>query len=305
MRQYLPLAAAAATGVQVGAALVATRFVVDQTGPMTLALMRYAIGFCCLLPPLLLAPRSRIAPRDLLPIALLGIGQFGILIALINYGLHFITAARGALLFATFPLLTMVLAAALGRERLTWTKSIAVSLSILGVALALGEKLLLPGTGASEWLGSVAVLASALVGAVCSVLYRPYLVRYPTLQVSAYAMLASVAFLALAATGEGLLDGLPRLTQTGLAAVVFIGISSGVGYFLWLWALTHASPTKVTVFLSLSPVTAAVLGATLLDEPLTMGAILGLLAVMASLWLANQQWGAAGPAGSAPRGGRT
>ena len=43
--------AAAATGVQVGSAIVATRFVIDQTDPVTLAFLRYLIGFCLLLIP--------------------------------------------------------------------------------------------------------------------------------------------------------------------------------------------------------------------------------------------------------------
>jgi len=53
--------AAAATGVQVGAAIVASRFVVADVPPLTLALalLRYAIGFACLLPFLL---RSFMAP---------------------------------------------------------------------------------------------------------------------------------------------------------------------------------------------------------------------------------------------------
>ena len=38
------LLAAAATGVQVGAAIVASRFVVSEVPPLTLALLRYAIG---------------------------------------------------------------------------------------------------------------------------------------------------------------------------------------------------------------------------------------------------------------------
>jgi drug/metabolite transporter (DMT)-like permease len=107
--------------------MVATRFVVDQTGPASLALLRYAIGFCCLLPVVLLsAERTRFARRDLLPIALLGITQFGILIAVLNYGLRYIPSGRAALIFATFPLLTMVLAAALGHERLTLPKILGV-----------------------------------------------------------------------------------------------------------------------------------------------------------------------------------
>ena len=42
--------AAAAVGVQVGATIVATRVVVDQLGPATLAALRYAIGLASLLP---------------------------------------------------------------------------------------------------------------------------------------------------------------------------------------------------------------------------------------------------------------
>ena len=70
--------------------MVATRFVIHQTAPASLALLRYAIGFCCLLPPALLSGRVQFERRDLLPIGLLGITQFGILIALLNYALQFI-----------------------------------------------------------------------------------------------------------------------------------------------------------------------------------------------------------------------
>jgi drug/metabolite transporter (DMT)-like permease len=44
----------------------------------------------------------------------------------------------------------------------------------------------------------------------------------------------------------------------------------------------------VTVFLSLSPVTAAALGALLLDEPVSGGALAGLACVVAGLWLAHR-----------------
>ena len=106
--ESLALFAAALTGIQVGAAMVATRVVVHDMGPGTLAFLRYAVG-----------ERARFAWRDLGPIAVLGIFQFGVLIALLNVGLRYTTSARAALLFATFPLMTMVAAALLGREGLT------------------------------------------------------------------------------------------------------------------------------------------------------------------------------------------
>jgi drug/metabolite transporter (DMT)-like permease len=281
--------AAAVTGILVGSAMVATRSVVDQSSPAALALLRYLIGFCCLLPAVLLAPLPRFERRDLLPIGLLGITQFGILIVLLNYGLRFIPSARAALIFATMPLLTMILAAAGGLERLTVAKTLGVLLTIVGVGFAVGEKAVQRADAGDAWAGELAVLASALSGAVCSVLYRPYLRKYPTLPVSALAMLASVGFLAILAAGEGFFDGLPRFTAGGWLAVLFIGISSGIGYYLWLWALGHASPTSVSAYLSLSPITATGLGALLLAEPISAPALLGLACVALGLWLAHRR----------------
>src|SRR4029079_11894179 len=119
-----------------------------------------------------------------------------------------------------------------------------VLVSIAGVALTLLPKL--QGAHAGSWWGELAVLASACVGALCSVLYRPYLQRYPTVPVSAFAMLASVLFLALLALGEHWPARVGSFSAQAWAAVTFIGVSSGIGYFWWLYALKHESPTRVT-----------------------------------------------------------
>src|SRR5579875_3388352 len=83
-RERRALAAAAATGVQVGAAMVATRFAVQDFGPAALAFLRYLVALLCLVPFLGPYRRVRFAPRDLIVIMLLGAMQFGLLIALLN-----------------------------------------------------------------------------------------------------------------------------------------------------------------------------------------------------------------------------
>src|SRR5438552_16830267 len=187
----------------------------------------------------------------------------------------------------------MLLAVAFGHERLSATRAVGVLLTIAGVGLALGEKTLRGGDDPHGWLGEAAVFGAALSGAACSVLYRPYVRRYPTVPVSALAMLASVAFLAVLAAGEGFFAGWPHFTDGGWAAVVFIGVGSGVGYFLWLWALGNAPATQVTVFLALSPLTAALLGALFLGEAISGGSAVGLACVARGLWLAH--WRARAP----------
>ncbi|MEA2928351.1 MAG: hypothetical protein QOG38_779, partial [Hyphomicrobiales bacterium] len=269
-RTTLAILAAAATGIQVGAAITATRFAIDMAGPASLAFLRYAIGAACLA-PVFFSGRMRFARADIVPIALLGIGQFGVLIALLNFGLKSVPSARAALIFASFPMLTLLFAALVGQERLTGAKVAGVALTVVGVGFALGDRTL----GEASLLGELAVLAAAATGAVCSVLYRPYLRRYPALPVSAFAMLAAVIALALPAMLDDLAGAVWRLTPLGWAAVIFIGLSSGGGYVLWLWALANTSATRVTVFLSLSPITAAVLGALLLGEAVSSTMLAG------------------------------
>jgi drug/metabolite transporter (DMT)-like permease len=187
------------------------------------------------------------------------------------------------------PLMTLLLAAAIGYERVTFYKAAGVILSIVGVGFAMGDKALQTNGPVHGWTGELAVLASAFSGALCSVLYRPYLRKYPTLPVSTFAMFASVLFLALLAAGEGFFEQPLQFSSGGWLAVAFIGINSGIGYFLWLWALNHTSATNVTVFLALSPVTATALGAGWLNEPVSATFVTGLVCVAAGLWLAHRK----------------
>jgi drug/metabolite transporter (DMT)-like permease len=279
--------------VQVGAAIVASRLVLQEVAPLTLAMLRYAIGFCCLLPfaaaTLMRARQAqalRVSGRDLLVMGALGVGQFGLLIALLNEGLRHIGAAPAALIFSLLPLLTLVLSACMGREQVRPMLLVGVLLSIAGVAVALAPKLAVAAVAGASWRGELAVAAAAAVGATCSVLYRPYLHRYPMLPVSAYAMLASVVVLAALASTEHWLERVGGLGLRAWAVIAFIGVSSGVGYLAWLYALKHEPPTRVTVFLALNPLTAALLGWALLGEALHASVWAAFALIATGLWLA-------------------
>jgi drug/metabolite transporter (DMT)-like permease len=288
-RTSLAVLAAAITGIQVGAAITATRYVAGDISPASLAFLRYAIGVACLIPAVAMVRGFRFARADIVPIAALGIGQFGILIALLNYGLRTVPAARGALIFASFPLLTLVVAALLGHERVSVRKLAGILATLLGVFLALSDKIL-NGASVHGWSalgGELAILASAATGAICSVLYRPYLARYPTLPVSAFAMMAAAAALLVPAALDDLFAAPAQLSAHAWGAIVFIGLSSGGGYVLWLWALKNIAATRVTVFLALSPITAAALGVVFLGEAPTAGMMAGVVCVAMGLWIAG------------------
>lgn len=292
-RQNRALVAAAISAFIVGIALVATGSIAQDVGPATITFMRYLIGVLFLLPLALSGRWLKVQAKDYVPIALLGIFQFAILIVLLNFSIIYIDVGLAVLIFATLPLLTMLIAILLGQETFTMRKMIGIVITIIGVSFAVGINAITSDLGSDGWIGACAAFLSALTGAVCSVFYRPYLQRYPTIQVSIMAMTASVLFLAGAAFYEGHLQNFTNIDASIWLTFLFIGICSGVGYFTWLYALTHTIPSNVTVFMGLSPISAAVFGAIFIAQPLTIQDVVGsvFLAVglMISLWRKSEE----------------
>jgi len=129
------------------------------------------------------------------------------------------------------------------------------------------------------------------LGAAYNVLSRRPLQRQPALTGVAVSMAAGTlglgllrALLALAGAG----GGWPAFTRTDWAVLAFIAIGgASLGYWLFLWALRHATPTRVAVFVPLNPIVAAALGALLLGEPAGPGLLLGLAFVTAGILVVN------------------
>jgi drug/metabolite transporter (DMT)-like permease len=115
-----------------GSAAAITRYLVGNADPITLAILRWGIGFACLLPTALLL-RVRWPPRsDWASVAGLGFCFFGLFFVLYNIAVGLTTAARASLALATLPLHTMVVGALLGIEPLTLRKTIGVCVAVFG-----------------------------------------------------------------------------------------------------------------------------------------------------------------------------
>jgi len=222
---------------------------------------------------------------DALKISILGVLQFAVVVGLLNLALRHTSSARAALLFSLCPALTLILEAMLRRRRPSGLQTGGVLLALSGVAIVLGWEAF-AGSSQFRWLGEGCALASALVAAVCALCYRSFLGRYGALRVGIHALPAAVAVLAGLAALEGFYAVPLSLSATGWLAIAFIGCSSAIGYILWLWALKHASPTRVTVFLTLNPVAAAFFGWLFLAEPVGTAHAIGVVCVIAGICLA-------------------
>ena len=288
-RHLLPAAAVTVSVTLLGASFVATRFVIDQVEPASLAFLRYLVASLCLLPFLAAAGRVRLSRRHVLAFVGLGVLQFGIFQYLLNAGLQHIAASRGAVIFALIPMLTMGVAAAMRFEALTPGKAVASVLSVVGVGLALGDKAFAEGAVAADWTGELLFFAGVCCGATYNAFASRMLRTYPALPFTMLTMLPGLCLLTVLAGAEGLFAAAPAFTPGGWLAIAFLGLPAGaMGFYLFNWALARMSPTRTAIFVPISPLAAALLGALLLDETVAPLFFVGLACVVAAIWLAGR-----------------
>jgi drug/metabolite transporter (DMT)-like permease len=273
-----------------GASVVAVRVAVRDIPPLTLAILRFGQGGLLLLLLLLIRARHllRIGGRDVPYLLLLGAIFFTIFPVTFNMSLRLTEASRGALMLATMPLWSVLLARAAKKERLSTRQLCGVLLTFTGVGIVLAERGLTFAGTRSSLAGDALMLVTALCGAVYGVLAKRMLTRYKAMTVTAYAMMFGTLLLVPVAFFEDPFSAMARMHTDTVVLVLFLGIFGGaIGYFLWTFALTRLSPTQVAVYVNLNPMIATLLGATLLAEKLTGIFIAGFVAVLGGVLLVN------------------
>ncbi|MCC7273387.1 MAG: DMT family transporter [Alphaproteobacteria bacterium] len=271
-----------------GTAGAVTRYLVGDADPVTLAILRWGIGFACLLPVALLRRVRWPERRDRAAVAALGVCFFGLFFILYNVALGFTTAARASLALSTLPVQTMAVGALLGIEPLTLRKSAGVGIALLGVLAALASGLAEAPPGA--WRGELLMLGATLCMAFYNVWSRPFMRRSSVLGFLTLGMGAGAAALVLVGVATGRVAVLASFGPAQWIAGVYLGVAGGaLAFLLWVLALERATPTRVAATMAVNPLAAALLAARLVGEPITPDLVAGLLAVLAGIWIATTE----------------
>ena len=286
MEEWIGVAIALLSSCLGGTAAAVTRYLVAGADPISLAILRWGIGFACLLPTALLLKVRWPARGDWPAVAFLGVCFFGLFFILYNIAISFTTAARASLALATLPLSTMVVAALLGYEKLTLRKTLGVLIAVLGAAAALAAGLSAAPQGA--WRGELIMLAAVLCMAFYNVLSRPLMRRSSALGFLTVGMGAGAAVLIVVGVFTGSIAALKSFGMPQWIAGIYLGVGGGAAAFiLWVLALQRASPTRVANTMTVNPIAAALLATELVGEPITPNLVLGLIAVFAGVWIAT------------------
>lgn len=276
-KTYAAFAAAVIIG---GANFIAVTFSNQEMPPFFGAALRFGLATLLffLLAWLMRVPLA--VGRAAVGAAVYGLLSFGVSYALIYYALVGLTAGTTAVIMATVPLFTLLIAVLFRQERLTARSVIGSILVIVGIAiLSLGT---LDGDLSTVYL--IAAILGAVAAAASSVVARGLRHAHP-LNMNAIGMAAGTLLLALVSLLAGEQWALPGQAQTWLA-VGWLVLLGSVGLFqLFLYLIRRLTASATVYALAGMPVIAVVLGAIMLDQPITVEVVVGGALVLTAVYI--------------------
>lgn len=252
----------------------------DSLGPLTIAGLRYTLGFVMLF-PLLLIRKAKIGPisKNLwLRLTLIGISSYTIGNGAMFWGLKYIPATTGSLMMGLIPLLVLIGAALFLKEIPTGWQILGVFISLLGSGIFFSG-----GFQPGEPQG-LAILAAGLVGFMAFSLLGRGIARdgsLDTLTLTALPLLIGGVVTLIAAFG---LEGLPTFSRQSVFIVLWLAlVNTALGYWIYNRALRTLTALEMNMVMNLTPLFTALLSWIILGERLIGIQYLGMMVMIAGV----------------------
>lgn len=222
---------------------------------------------------------------------ILGLGILGNLVyqQFFIFGLDNTRAGNASILLAGTPILTALLSAGAGHERITARTWVGVVATFVGITLVV----LLGGQhdeGAATLLGDALMVAASLAWALYTVGSRDLVARYGAIQFTAWTLcIGAVALFFI---------GLPAILRTELGTVsagawggvLYAGaLSIGLAYVLWYYGVRQIGNTRTAAYSNLVPVVALTAAWFQLGEVPRLGQVLGAVIIIGGITLAQRR----------------
>jgi drug/metabolite transporter (DMT)-like permease len=253
--------------------------------PVGFTFLRYCIAAITLL--ILLRWREgavRLPRGDTLKIFALGFIGFGCYQILWPVALQTIPAGDSALLIAATPVITALLAMAVGADTPNGVKLIGAFISFAGVALVIGA-----GQGLSlgvSLVGDVLTLIAAACWAFYTVFGATILRRHSPLVTTTWAIVAGTLFIAPLGIAQLATSDLSGFGLPVVLAIIYSGtLAAGFANVVVLNGVKLLGPTRVNALQFLVPVLAVGMAAVFLDEPIRGIQIVGGAIILAGVAL--------------------
>ena len=274
-----------------GGTCLAGRAAVQSLSPFTAALGRFLIASVCLLLVVWRVEGQLPRPqgRQWLLLGLLGLTGIFSYNAFFFAGLQFVAAGRAALIIALNPIAIALGSALLLRERLSRLKIAGILISLLGAAWVITQgqpqQIFRGGLG----LGELLILGCVLSWMAYTLTGKAVMGQLSPLVSTAYGCTTGTVLLIGPAVASGGVGQLTSISLPALASLAYLGIlGSAVGFCWYYDGIPAIGPARAGVFINLVPMSAIVLGAVLLGEPVTASLLVGGALVVTGVAVTNR-----------------
>lgn len=275
-----------------GGTFIAGRRLAGEVAPFSAAFLRFAIAAAVLLQITL--RRYRCLPgvprQDWAAVVLLGLSGVFAYNVFFFKGLELVEAGRAAVIIANNPIAIALFAALLFGERLNPGKIFGISLSVCGaiVVITRGQPGLLLQSGIG--LGELLILGCVASWVTYSLAGRFALRHLSPLVAVTWSALVGALLLLPAALSEGLLEHIGSYSPGAWACLLYLALCGTVISFVWYYQGIRAiGSTRAGQFINFVPISAVLLAAWWLDEPLTGSLLVGVLLVSSGVYLTNRR----------------
>jgi len=257
----------------------------DTVPPIWAATLRLALASVILTAFALLTGQRLPRGAAFKSAAWLGFFQFGLNFPLLYWGETVVPSGVAAILFATIPLSSAMLARAFGLERLTRAKIGGALIGLGGVAIIFrGET-----STHVAVVPMLAILAATLCACLGTILYKKG-PRQSAIGANAVATAVGgiVSLVISVIAGESM-----RMPTTwgAIFPILYLTIAGSVGAFvLFAWLVSHWDVTKAAYVSVTAPIAAVTLGAIVRHEQLAATSLLGSVVVLAGVLVGLQPW---------------
>ena len=266
-----------------GASFLFMRIAGPEFGAFALVEVRVAIAALVLLPLLVAKGQFSELTGNWATLGVLGVHNTAMPFFLLTWATLFLSAGIGGILNATAPIFAAVVAWAWLGEKLNISRIAGLLVGTIGVWLLVSDKI-----GASmgdTTLAVIAALAASFLYGVGGNFTRRYASHVKPLavatgsQVGAALVLFPVAIVTWPDTAIS--------TRAWVAAVLMGLFSTALAYILYFRLIANVGPTKAITVTYLIPLFAMLLGAVVIDEPVTGAMIVGCAVILLGTALAT------------------
>lgn len=276
-----------ALGFLWGASFLFMRIAAPEFGAFALVEVRVAIAAVVLYVIAVARGQHADIRPNWVPLGILGIHNTAMPFLLFTWALLHLTAGTGAILNSTAPIFAAVVAWLWLGDRLNLSRWAGLLVGTIGVWLLVRDKV-----GASDGDSTLAV-AAALGGSLLYGIAGNYTRRYVShvkplavatgSQISAALVLLPIAIITWP---EG------AISTTAWAAAIIMGVfSTALAYILYFRLIANTGPTNAITVTYLIPIFAMVLGALVINEPITLSMIIGGTVILLGTALATGMLG--------------